>query len=114
MGYNIGFFKANTNGYAGRIETLSLKIPAEFTRVLNRKSENAPAYELYSGDLRIGAAWERTGKSGKYLSVSLEDPSFSSGFYNLYRNNGVEDGYTLVFDRPRSRKDENASAKQAA
>ena len=114
MGYNIGFFKATTSGYTGKIETLSLKITAEFTRVLNRKNENAPAYELFSGDLRIGAAWERQGKQGKYLSVSLEDPSFSSGYYNLYRNNGVEDGYTLVFDRPRSKKEDNAPATQAA
>jgi uncharacterized protein (DUF736 family) len=111
MGYNIGFFKATNSGYAGKIETLALKIPAEFTRVLNRKNENAPAYELFSGDLRIGAAWERQGKNGKYLSVSLEDPSFSSGYYNLYRNNGVEDGYTLTFERPRSKKDDT---KQAA
>ena len=113
MAYNIGFFKATNSGYEGRIETLALKIQAEFTRVLNRKSENAPAYEIYTGDLRIGAAWERQGRNGKYLSVSFEDPSFSSGYYNLYRNNGVEDGYTLSFERPRSKKDDSA-AKQAA
>jgi uncharacterized protein (DUF736 family) len=112
MGYNIGFFKATNSGYEGKIETLALKIQAEFTRVVNRKNENAPAYELYAGDLRIGAAWERQGRNGKYLSVSFEDPSFSSGFYNLYRNNGVEDGYTLTFERPRSKK-EDAPAKAA-
>ncbi len=109
--YNIGFFKATDTGYTGKIETLSLKVQAEFTRVLNRKNENAPACEIFSGDLRIGAAWERQGKNGKYLSVSLEDPSFSSGYYNLYRNNGVEDGCTLSFERPRSKKEE---PKQAA
>ena len=113
MGYNIGSFKATDKGYTGTIETLTHKITAAFTRVLDRTHQNAPAYEIYSGDLRIGAAWDRTGNSGKYLSVSLEDPSFSSGYYNLYRNRGVEDGYTLVFERPRSKKQE-VSAKQAA
>ena len=80
--------------------------------MLDRTNQSAPAYEIYSGDLRIGAAWDRTGKSGKYLSVSLEDPSFSSGYYSLYRNRGVEDGYTLVFERLRSKKED--AVKQAA
>ena len=56
MGYNIGFFKATNSGYEGTIQTLSHNFQAEFSRVTNRKHENAPAYELYSGDLRIGAA----------------------------------------------------------
>ena len=106
MGYNIGFFKATDTGYTGKIETLALKVQADFHRVLDRKHENAPAYEIFCGDLRIGAAWDRQGKSGKYLSVSLEDPSFSAGYYNLYRNTGVEDGYTLNFERPKAKKDD--------
>jgi uncharacterized protein (DUF736 family) len=114
MGYNIGFFKATDSGYTGTIETLAVEVPAEFTRVLNRTNEKAPAYEVFCGKLRIGVAWEYEGKSGKYLSVSLEDPSFSSGFYNLYRDKGVEDGYTLVFERHRSKKDGQADTKQAA
>jgi uncharacterized protein (DUF736 family) len=113
MGYNIGFFKATDTGYTGTIETLALKVQAEFHRVLNRTNQNDPAFDILSGDLKIGAACERTGKNGKYLSVSLEDPSFSPGFYNLYRNRGVEDGQTLVFDRPKSER-EDAPAKQAA
>jgi uncharacterized protein (DUF736 family) len=103
MGYNIGFFKATDTGYTGTIETLALKIQADFHRVLDRKHENAPAYEILCGKLRIGAAWDRQGKSGRYLSVSLEDPSFSSGYYNLYRNSGVEDGYALSARRRRRR-----------
>jgi len=114
MGYNIGSFKATDTGYKGTIETLTHKVTADFARVLNRTNQNAPAYEIYCGELRIGAAWDRTGNSGKYLSVSLEDPSFSSGYYNLYRNRGVEDGYTLVFERPRSKKQDSAPASQVA
>jgi uncharacterized protein (DUF736 family) len=113
MGYNIGFFKKTDTGFAGTIETLSLKTTAEFNRVLNRKHQNAPAFEIFAGDLRIGAAWERQGKNGNYLSVSFDDPSFSSGYYNLYRNNGVEDGHVLTFERPRSKKAE-AEVSQAA
>ena len=103
MAYNIGFFKATDTGFKGKIETLALKIEAEFTRVINRTNENAPAFEIFSGDLKIGASWERQGKKGKYLSVSFEDPSFSPGYYNLYKS-GIEHGYTLTFERPRTVK----------
>jgi uncharacterized protein (DUF736 family) len=103
MAYNIGFFTKTDTGFEGRIETLALKIPAEFTRVTDRTHENAPTFEIFSGELRIGAAWERQGKKGKYLSVSFEDPSFSAGYYNLYKS-GVEHGYTLTFERPRAAK----------
>jgi uncharacterized protein (DUF736 family) len=103
MAYNIGFFTKTDNGFTGKIETLAVRAQAEFTRVTDRTNENAPAFEIFSGDLRIGAAWERQGKKGKYLSVSFEDPSLSPGYYNLYKS-GIEHGYTLTFERPRAAK----------
>src|ERR1017187_3593066 len=81
MAFNIGFFKTTDTGYTRKIETLALKTQAVFHRVLDRTHQNAPAFEIFAGDLRIGAAWERQGTRGKYLSVSFEDPSFSSGYY---------------------------------
>lgn len=116
MGYNIGFFKATNTGYEGRITTLVHNLEVTFERVTNRTNEKAPGFHVYSGELVIGAAWERkTRKGAKYLSVNFEDPSFSSGFYSLYRNDGVEDGYKLVFERPRSKKgDDKAAVAEAA
>jgi uncharacterized protein (DUF736 family) len=113
MSYMIGFFKKTDTGFAGTIETLALKVTAEFTRVLDRKHENAPSFEIFCGDLRIGAAWERQGKNGRYLSVSFEDPTFSSGYYNLYQKRGMDEGYELTFERPRPKKDK-AEVSQAA
>jgi len=70
-----------------------------FERVIDRTNEKAPGFHIYSGELLLGAAWERKTKKGsRYLSVNLEYPTFSSGFYSLYRNDGVEDGYKLVFE----------------
>jgi len=112
MGYNIGFFKKTDTGFTGKIDTLAVKAQADFHRVLDRTNENAPAFEIFCGDLKIGAAWERQGQKGKYLSASFEDPSFSSGFYNLVKS-GIEHGYTLYFERPRTRKDDKATAKAA-
>ena len=105
MAFNIGFFKTTNTGYTGKIDTVALKVQADFHRVLDRTNENAPAFEIFAGDLRIGAAWERQGQKGKYLSVSFEDPSFSSGYYNLYKST-IENGYTLTFDRPKAKKDD--------
>jgi len=105
MAFNIGFFKPTDTGFTGTIDTLAIKAQADFQRVLNRTHENAPALEIFCGDLRIGAAWERQGKNGKYLSVSFEDPSFSSGYYNLYKS-GTGNGYTLTFERPKAKKED--------
>jgi uncharacterized protein (DUF736 family) len=103
MAYNIGQFTKTGTGFTGRIETLALKAEAKFQPVSGRTSENAPVFEIFHGDLRIGAAWERQGTKGKFLSVSFEDPSFSAGYYNLYRN-GTEDNYTLTFERPKAKR----------
>jgi len=103
MAYNIGQFTKTDTGFTGKIETLALKAEAKFQPVSGRTSENAPAFEIFHGDLRIGAAWERQGTKGKYLSVSFEDPSFSAGYYNLYKN-GSADLYTLTFERPKAKR----------
>ena len=103
MAYNIGQFTKTDTGFKGTINILALKAEAEFHPVLNRTKENAPAFEIFHGELRIGAAWERQGTKGKYLSVSFEDPSFSAGYYNLYKS-GAEHGYTLTFERPKAKK----------
>ena len=114
MGYAIGFFKATNSGYEGKITTLLHNLTdVTFERLLDRTSENQPAFRIYNGELQLGAAWNRITKKGKkYISVNLEDPTFSSGFYSLWRNDGVEDGYTLVFERPKG-KPKTKGAEQA-
>jgi uncharacterized protein (DUF736 family) len=100
---NIGTFTKTDNGFTGHTNTLAIKAEASFQRNGEKQSDNHPDYEIISGDTKIGAAWERTGKKGRYISVSLEDPSFATGYYNLYKT-GVEHGYTLTFERPKAKK----------
>ena len=115
MGINIGFFKATNGGYEGKIQTLLHNLDVTFERVINRTNEKAPACHIYNGELLLGAAWEKKTKKGsRYQSVNLEDPTFSPGFYSLYRNDGVEDGYKLVFERPSYKPKTEAPAQQAA
>lgn len=99
----IGNFTKTENGFSGAINTLAIKSQATFERNGDKQHDNHPDYDVMAGELKIGAAWERSGKKGKYISVSLEDPSFAPGYYNLYKT-GIEHGYTLTFERPRAPK----------
>jgi uncharacterized protein (DUF736 family) len=101
MGYNIGFFKATDTGYTGKIETLASRSPSPSTGFLIDQRERARLRNLHCGDLRIGAAWERrAGPVNTSRRQPSRTPAFSSGYYNLYRKTGVEDGYKLSFERP--------------
>jgi uncharacterized protein (DUF736 family) len=50
----------------------------------------------------IGAAWSKRSEEGRdYLSLKLDDPSFTAPIYaNLFDDEGGE-GYTLLWSRPR-------------
>ena len=99
----IGSFKKAGNDFQGEISTLSLK--AKGVRIVaepNRASENAPSHRVYLGRVEIGAAWSKRSEEGRdYLSLKLDDPSFTAPIYaNLFDDEGGE-GYTLLWSRPR-------------
>ena len=114
MGYNIGFFKATDTGFSGQITTLLQDFEVEFHWVLDRTNPKAPALRCHLGKLQIAAAWEYTGKYGKFYKVSFEDPSFASGEYFLNRNKGMDDGWTLAFERTSRKREDKPAAQQAA
>ncbi|WP_316195273.1 MULTISPECIES: DUF736 domain-containing protein [unclassified Bradyrhizobium] len=100
----IGSFKKVGNDYQGEIATLSLK--AKGVRIVaeqNRSSnENAPSHRVFVGRAEIGAAWSKRSEEGRdYLSLKLDDPSFTAPIYaNLFNEEGGE-GFTLLWSRPR-------------
>ena len=55
----IGNFKATENGYAGTIETLTLKAEVEFEPVERKSSDKAPDFRIFTkkSGFEIGAAW---------------------------------------------------------
>jgi uncharacterized protein (DUF736 family) len=99
----IGTFTKTDSGFAGTLHTLAVKAEVTLRKNADKQSSNHPDYELLCRDLKIGAAWERTGKKGRFLSVSFDDPSFAPGFYSLYKT-GIEHGYTLAFERQKPAK----------
>jgi uncharacterized protein (DUF736 family) len=100
---NIGSFKKVGGEFQGEIVTLSVQ--AKNVRIVpetSRSNDNAPSHRVFVGRAEIGAAWERRSSEGReYLSVKLDDPSFTAPIYaNLFDD---EDGesYNLIWSRSR-------------
>ena len=102
----IGSFKKVGNDFQGEIVTLSLQ--AKGVRIVaeaNRTSENAPSYRIYVGRAEIGAAWSKRSEGRDYLSLKLDDPSFNAPIYANLFDDEDDEGYTLIWSRPRKNGD---------
>jgi uncharacterized protein (DUF736 family) len=101
---NIGSFKKSGNGeFQGEIVTLSVQ--AKGVRIVpepNRTSDNAPSHRVFVSRAEIGAAWSKRSSEGRdYLSVKLDDPSFTTPIYaNLFDDEGGET-FSLIWSRGR-------------
>ena len=100
---SIGTFKKSGHEFQGEIVTLSLQTKG--VRIVpesNRPSDNAPSHRVYVGRAEIGAAWSKRSSEGRdYLSVKLDDPSFTAPIYaNLFDDEDAET-YTLIWSRSR-------------
>ncbi len=101
---NIGSFKKSGNGeFQGEIVTLSVQ--AKGVRIVpepNRASDNAPSHRVFVSRVEIGAAWSKRSSEGRdYLSVKLDDPSFTTPIYaNLFDDEGGET-FSLIWSRGR-------------
>ncbi len=102
----IGTFTKSGNAYTGEIVTLSVQ--AKNVRIVpeqNRTNEAAPSHRVFVGRAEIGAAWQKQSNEGRdYLSVKLDDPSFTAPIYaNLFDDEG-QDTYSLIWSRPNGRR----------
>ena len=97
----IGSFKKVGNELQGEIVTLSVQ--AKGVRIVpetGRGADNTPSHRIFVGRAEIGAAWSKRSSEGRdYLSVKLDDPSFTAPIYA----NLVEDGeaFSLIWSRSR-------------
>ncbi|TYL85937.1 DUF736 domain-containing protein [Bradyrhizobium cytisi] len=99
------FKKTGSNEFTGEIVTLSLQ--ARNVRIVpetNRSGENAPSHRVYVGRVEIGASWSKRSNEGRdYLSLKLDDPSFTAPiFANLFDDEDGE-GFSLIWSRPSRR-----------
>jgi uncharacterized protein (DUF736 family) len=105
---NIGSFKKSGNEYQGEIVTLSVQ--AKGVRIVpeaNRSNDKAPSHRVFVGRAEIGAAWSKQSNEGRdYLSLKLDDPSFTAPiFANLFDDPDGE-GFTLIWSRSRKKNGE--------
>jgi uncharacterized protein (DUF736 family) len=100
---NIGSFKKSGNEFQGEIVTLSVQ--AKGVRIVpeaNRSNDNAPSHRVFVGRAEIGAAWSKRSNEGRdYLSVKLDDPSFTAPIYANLFDDEDGDGYSLIWSRGR-------------
>jgi uncharacterized protein (DUF736 family) len=85
----IGYVTRDESGaFKGQLRTLSIR--AEITIAVNQRKSNdvQPDYRVFSGDVEIGAGWNRRSESSgnDYVSLSLAAPEF--GPRRLYANLG--------------------------
>ena len=102
----IGTFKKIGNELTGEIVTFSLQ--AKNVRIVPETSpsgENSPSHRAYMGRVEIGTAWSKRSNEGRdYLSLKLDDPSFTAPiFANLFDDEDGE-GYNLIWSRPNGRR----------
>jgi len=105
---NIGTFKKSGQEFQGEIVTLSLK--SKGVRIVpetNRTSDNAPSHRVYVGRAEIGAAWSKRSNEGRdYLSVKLDDPSFTAPIYANLVDDPDGETFTLIWSRSRKQSGE--------
>ncbi|HCL3197334.1 TPA: DUF736 domain-containing protein [Pseudomonas aeruginosa] len=96
---NIGTFTAEKDGFTGQLRTLTLNVKVKLIPNDKGDSENAPDFRVQAAGHDIGAAWKKVSKAERpYVSVTLDDPSFSATVYARLIEN--EDGtHDLIWSR---------------
>lgn len=100
---NIGSFKKVGSEYQGEI--LTLNVQARNVRIVPAEGASnvaAPTHRVFVGRAEISAAWSKKSAEGRdYLSVKLDDPSFSDPIFANLFDDESGDSATLIWSRPR-------------
>ena len=100
---SIGTFKKSGQEFRGEIRTLSVQAKGvSIVPEANRANDNAPSHRVFVGRTEIGAAWSKRSNEGRdYLSVKLDDPSFTAPIYANLFDDAEGETFTLIWSRSR-------------
>jgi uncharacterized protein (DUF736 family) len=79
----IGTFTRGEDGsFTGQIRTLNISTKATI-RPIAKEGERSPDYRVAANGVELGAGWSKTAKDtgAEYVSVKLDDPSFTGPVY---------------------------------
>ena len=94
------FTKDDAGNYNGAIKTLTLNVKQATLQQVEKDSDKAPDFRIFSGQTEFGAAWKKTSRDDRsYLSVKLDDPSFPAPIYASLVD--ADEGYSLIWSRSR-------------
>lgn len=101
----IGYVTQDENGsFTGQLKTLSIHAEIAIVANAKRSRDTQPHYRVLSGDVEIGAGWNRHSEtSGRdYVSLSLAAPEFGPRrlYANLGRAAGEEDNRFAILWNP--------------
>lgn len=106
----IGTFTKIRTGFSGRVRTLALDVELTIRPAEKSDAENAPDHRIFaSDDLEVGAAWNRSSeKAGDYLSITLDDPTFTQPLRAaLFQCEVDAKVWNLMWSRPSKRDDKS-------
>ncbi|WP_352908494.1 DUF736 family protein [Mesorhizobium sp. M0923] len=101
----IGTFTRNDDGFFGNLSTLTIEAKIAILPAEKSKTENAPDHLVYCEGMAVGAAWDHTGdKAGDYVSVSIDDPSFTQPIRaKLFQSDAENSIWSLHWNRSSKR-----------
>ena len=106
----IGTFKADKDGYAGTVRTLSINAKVRIVANDRKSAAGAPDFRVFAGMAEIGAAWRKTAKDKEatYLSVRLDDPVLPEPIHAALMEQTEDGVLRLLWRRERPDKREEA------
>lgn len=104
----IGTFVTTSDGFEGRVQTLTLDARLSIIPAEPSDTENAPDYRIKAGQdedaFEVGAGWKRVGdKAGDYLALQIDDPALAQPLRaNLFQTD--KHTHVLMWSRPSRRE----------
>lgn len=95
----IGYFAEEKGEFSGEIRTMTLTMRVVLKATAAGRTDIGPTHKAFTGDIEIGAAWERLEDGKRFYRVRLDDPAFAAPMDGTLIS-GIDGGWALEWYRP--------------